>query len=208
MLEEMLGKWRRGTRGPLPQLTSLQLLNALQLIDQEGPVGRRSLAQALRINDGIARGLLERLAEQGMVMVSETGVKLSQEGRTRLRDALRQMAVRKILNLDQTDLVPGRVAVGIHLARRYQAGMTGIAQRDEAVKAGADGSITLAVKNGRLVIPPDNRDAADLSPKENTRLRSVFRLSDNDLIIIGFAKDHRRAMAGALAAVLSLSPQS
>jgi len=208
MLEDMLEKWRRGTRGPLPQLTPLQLLNALLLIDQEGPVGRRALAQALQINDGIARGLLERLAEQGIVAVTETGVRLSEEGKTRLREVLRQMSVKKILTLENSDLVPGMTAVGIHLTRRYEVGMTGIPQRDEAVKAGADGSITIAVKEGRLVVPPDDRDAADLSPKENSRLRRLFKLSDNDLIIIGFAKDERRAMAGALAAVLSLSPKT
>src|SRR5438309_248809 len=82
MLEDMLDRWRRGARGPLPQLTPVQLLNALVLIDQEGPVGRRALAQALQINDGVTRGLLERLAEQGLVEVSEgTGVRLSRQGR-------------------------------------------------------------------------------------------------------------------------------
>ena len=208
MLGKMLEKWRRGTRGPLPHLTPLQLLNALLLIDQEGPVGRRSLALALQINDGIARGLLERLAEQGIVRVTETGAKLSQEGKSRLREVLRTMSIKKILNLDKTELVPGTLAVGIHLAHSYEAGMTGIPQRDEAVKAGADGSITIAVKDGRLVVPPDNRDTADVSPKEHSRLRTLFKPTDNDLIIIGFAKDQRRAMAGALAAVLSLSPKT
>src|SRR5438093_25213 len=50
MLEEMLDKWRRGARGPLPQLTTVQLLNALVVIDEQGPVARRALARALRIH--------------------------------------------------------------------------------------------------------------------------------------------------------------
>ncbi len=171
-------------------------------------MGRRSLAQALRINDGTARGLLERLAEQQIALVTETGVKLSREGKTRLRGVLRQMSVKKILNLDSSELVPGRVAVGIHLAHSYEEGMTGIPQRDEAVKAGADGSITITVKNGRLVVPPDNRDTADISAREDSRLRSLFKPVDNDLIIIGFSKDQALATAGALAAVLALSPKT
>ncbi len=206
MLEEMLDKWRRGTRGPLPQLTPLQLLNALLVIDQEGPLGRRALAQALSINDGIARGLLERLAQQGIVSVTENGVKLSQQGRGRLHTLLQQIAVRKILTLGDTSLAGGKPSVAIQLAKRYQPGMTGIPQRDEAVKAGADGSIVMAVLSGKLLLPPDNKDAAELYPADNSRLWKTFNLGEKDLIVIGFGRDQRRALAGAIAAALSLSP--
>ncbi len=203
MLEEMVEKWRRGARGPLPQLTPLQLLNALLLIKQEGPVGRRALAQALLINDGIARGLLERLAEQKIVSVTDAGAKLSSQGRTRLRTLLQEMSVQKILPISQTGLVPGKAAVAVHLANKYRLGITGIRQRDEAVKAGADGSIIIAVKQGKLVIPPDNRDTRDFAPADSTRLRKLFNPAENDLIVIGFSPDPRRALSGALAAALS-----
>jgi hypothetical protein len=205
LLEEMLDKWRRGAKGPLPQLTPVHLLNALVLIDQEGPVGRRALAQALQINDGVTRGLLERLAEQGLVEVGKgTGVKLSRLGRETLQRYLRQIAVRKIKTLDETELVPGKVSVGVHLAKRYKPGITGLSQRDEAIKVGAEGTLTIAVVNGKLSIPPDNKRVAELSPREDARLREFFNLAENDLVIIGFGKDANRALSGALAAVLSL----
>jgi len=205
MLEEMLEKWRRGARGPLPQLTPVQLLSALVLIDQEGPVGRRALAQALQINDGVTRGLLERLAEQGLVQVNEgTGAKLSRQGRETLQRYLKQIAVRKIKTLDETELVPGKVSVGIHLAKRYKSGITGVLQRDEAIKVGAEGTLTIGVVNGKLSIPPDNKKVAELSPREDTRIRELFHPSENDLVIIGFGKDANQALSGALAAVLSL----
>src|SRR2546427_7589468 len=126
MLEDMLDRWRRGARGPLPQLTPVQLLNALVLIDQEGPVGRRALAQALQINDGVTRGLLERLAEQGLVEVSEgTGVKLSSQGRETLQKYLKQIAGRKIKTLDETEIAPCKISEGVHLTKMYKPGMTG-----------------------------------------------------------------------------------
>jgi Domain of unknown function (DUF4443) len=205
MLEDMLDKWRRGARGPLPQLTPVQLLNALILIDEQGPIGRRALAQALQTNDGVTRGLLERLAEQGLVEVNEgTGVKLSRQGQETLQNYLKHMAVRKIKTLDETELVPGKVSVGVHLTKMYKPGITGVSQRDEAIKVGAEGTLTISVVNGRLVIPPDNKKVAELSPREDARLRELFRLSENDLVIIGFGKDANRALSGALAAVFSL----
>src|SRR5947208_16030577 len=103
MLGEMLGKWRRGARAPPPQLTPVQLLNALGLIDQKGPVGLRALAQALQINDGVTRGLLERLAEQGLVEVSEgTGVKISMQRRETLQRYNKQIAILNNNELDMT----------------------------------------------------------------------------------------------------------
>src|SRR5205807_8806809 len=189
MLEEMLDRWRRGARGPLPQLTPVQLLNALVLINQEGPVGRRALAQALQVNDGVTRGLLERLAEQGLVEVGEgTGVKLSRQGREMLQKYLKQIAVRKIKSLDETELGPGKVSVGVHLAKRYKPGITGLPQRDEAIKVGAEGTLTIAVVNGKLSIPPDNKKVAELSPHADARIRDLFPLSDNDLACLGVGK--------------------
>src|SRR5436853_1525165 len=196
MLEEMLEKWRRGARGPLPQRTPVQLLSALVLIDLEGPVGRRALAQALQINDGVTRGLLERLAEQGLVEVGEgTGAKLSRQGRETLQRYLKQIAVRKIRTLDEMELVPGKVSVGVHLSKRYKPGITGVLQRDEAIKVGAEGTLTIAVVNGKLSIPPDNKKVAELSPREDARIRELFHPSENDLVIIGFGNDANRALS-------------
>ena len=208
MLEEVLDKWRRGQTGPLPHLTPLQLLNALLLIDQDAPVGRRAMAQALEINDGLARGLFERLGEQGIVIVEKTGVRLSPQGKTRLHKLLTEMSILRIQPLDESNLVPGKLATAIHLTGKYRVGMTGIPQRDEAIKSGAHGSIIIGVLGGKLVIPPDNRDAAELSPGEDKRLRDLFDLSENDLIVIGFANSRTRSQSGALAAALSISKRS
>jgi hypothetical protein len=185
-------------------MTPLQLLDALVLIEREGPLGRRALAHALQIKDGVARGLMERLAEGDIVTVAESGVALSKRGKQSLHKFLRQLSVKRILPLRDSDLIPDSSTVNVHLAGAYRSGMTGIAQRDEAIKAGADGSITVAVLGGKLVIPPDNKNLASLAPKENARLRNEFKPSDKDLIIIGFGIDESRALAGAMAAVLSL----
>ena len=162
------------------------------------------MASALQLNDGIVRGLLERLAESKLVTVTETGVQLSKIGKDSLRKLLRQLSIKTIISLEQSDLVPANSAMGVHVSKAYRPGLTGIVQRDEAIKAGAEGSITVAVMGSKLVIPPDNKSIAELAPKDNAVLRSELEPTDKDLIIIGFGKDPGRALAGALAAVLSL----
>ncbi len=162
------------------------------------------MASALQLNDGVIRGLLERLAESKMVTVTETGVQLSKIGKESLRKLLRQLSIKKIVSLEQSDLVLANSAMGIHVSKAYRPGMTGIVQRDEAIKAGAEGSITVAVLGKKLAIPPDNKIIAELAPKDNARLRNDLEPKDKDIIIIGFGKDPGRALAGALAAVLSL----
>lgn len=205
MLDDILSGWRRGSRGPLPRLTSLQVLAALILIRGEGPVGRRMLSQALRINDGVARGLLERLSEKEMIRIAENGASLSETGGKRLDSELGVLGVRSIHDLGETELVPGKRAVGVHLTDRYEMGLNGIRERDEAVRAGADGTITIAMLDGRLVVPPDNKDVSDMTRDEDSRLRKLFGPSEKDVLIIGFAADSRLALVGALAAVLSLA---
>ncbi len=205
LFDDILSGWRRGSRGPLPQLTSLQVLAALILIRSEGPVGRRLLSQSLGINDGVARGLLERLSEKKLIMIAGNGASLSETGRKRLDNELGLLGVRSIQELGEMGLVPGKSSAGVHLSGRYREGLNGIRERDEAVRVGADGSITMAMLNGRLVVPPDNKDVRDMSPEEDARLRGLFGPSEKDLLIIGFAGDSRLAMVGALAAVLSLA---
>jgi len=205
LLDDILSGWRRGSRGPLPQLTSLQVLAALILIRGEGPVGRRLLSQALGINDGVARGLLERLSEKDLIRIAENGASLSEAGRKRLDSELGLLGVGSIHELGETELVPGKRAVGVHLSGRYVMGLNGIRERDEAVRVGADGAITMALLNGRLVVPPDNKDVRDMSRDEDSRLRGLFGPAEKDLLIVGFASDSRLALVGALAAVLSLA---
>jgi len=117
---------------------------------------------------------------------------------------IKKLAGRTTKTLDESELVPGKVPVAVHLAQMYKPGITGVLQRDEAIKVGAEGTLTIAVVNGKLSIPPDNKRVAELSPREDSRIRGLFHPSENDLVIIGFGKDANRALSGALAAVLSL----
>jgi hypothetical protein len=81
---------------------------------------------------------------------------------------------------------------------------SGIEQRDAAVRAGADGAITLVVKQGKLVMP----SAAELVKRrqENVarKIQEEFRPQENDVIIIAGANSQQNAEQGARAAAWTL----
>lgn len=204
-LNSFLENWRRGTRGPLPQLSHIQLLLVLLLIDQRAPIGRRIISEELEIKDGIARGLLERLAEQNIVKVAPSGVQLSNIGEEKLKRILRDLSMKKIVQLENLQLAPGYVAVAAQISDAYAPKLTGVTQRDESIKAGAKGAITIVVKQGKLRIPPDNKKVESLAPRDNQSLLERFTLlNQDDVIILGFAETFGRALAGTVAAIFSL----
>src|SRR5437867_13259292 len=113
-----------------------------------------------------------------MALVTVKGVQLSKLGKESPRKLLRQLSIKKIISIDQSDLVSANSVMGLHATKLYRPGMTGIVQRDDAIKAGVEGSITVAVLGKKLVIPLDNKRIAELAPKDNVRNRSNVVLTD------------------------------
>ncbi|HVO77532.1 MAG TPA: DUF4443 domain-containing protein, partial [Methanomassiliicoccales archaeon] len=69
--------------------------------------------------------------------------------------------------------------------------------------AGAAGATTVIVVGGRLVVPPDyNLDLEQ--PDQASELRSAFRLSEGDVVVIGTGDTFDRAEDGALAAAFEM----
>jgi hypothetical protein len=81
---------------------------------------------------------------------------------------------------------------------------SGIEQRDAAVRAGADGAVTLVVKHGELIMPP----AADskMRPKADNakKIQETFQPQESDAIIIAGANSEQNAEEGARAAAWTL----
>src|SRR5438046_10199449 len=102
-----------------------------------------------------------------MALVTVEGVQHSKMGKESLRRLLRQLSIKKIISIDQSDLVCANSVMGVHARKLYRPGMTGIVQRDEAIKAGAEGSIRVAVHGRQLVITPDKKRIAVLAPQAN-----------------------------------------
>jgi hypothetical protein len=80
---------------------------------------------------------------------------------------------------------------------------SGMEQRDQAIKAGADGATTVVVNGDRLTVPVDF-DLDKGRPETAWALRRLFDLSDGDVIIIGTSVSLQRAEEGAMAAAFEL----
>jgi hypothetical protein len=167
-------------------------------------VGRRAISEELATNDGVVRGLFERLAEQNLVEVGPAGVALSKKGKILLRKILKDLLVVQLGYFENLQLIPGQTAVVAHLSQSSATELNGIMQRDEAIKAGAHGAITLTVREGRLRIPPDGKTVESVAVRDNRKFLEVFKLEENDVIMIGFGDSTGQALAGTIAGIFSL----
>jgi predicted transcriptional regulator len=173
---------------------------AYQVIDAQGPVGRKALADILQIGEGSTRTILDKMIREGSVENTRRGAMLTDRGRKRLETS---GIVTDTIELEGITLGKYNCAVMVRgIADRIKLGCE---QRDEAVRAGAIGATTLVVRDNKIVFPGDSSfpDQESVAP-----LRKVFDLQDGDVIIIGSAFAYDTAEKGAVSAALALGNQS
>ncbi|MFP3985076.1 MAG: DUF4443 domain-containing protein [Candidatus Bathyarchaeia archaeon] len=187
--------------GPSPSFSAVHVLKALELI-AEKPVGRNRLSKDLALGQGATRTLIERLKEKDLISVDRAGCILSKRGE-RVWRALRKVFPRKIV-LRQSGLTVGRFNVAILVKNCGGRVRFGLEQRDAALMSGAEGATTLVFRDGKLAVPPEQRDVAEDFPRIYEELVNVLKPRENDVIIIGSADSPDKAEYGALAAMLTL----
>jgi len=188
------------TGGPTPKFSMYHIWKAYQVIDAQGPVGRKALADILQIGEGSTRTILDKMIREGSVENTRRGAMLTDRGRKRLETS---GIVTDTIELEGITLGKYNCAVMVRgIADRIKLGCE---QRDEAVRAGAIGATTLVVRDNKIVFPGDSSfpDQESVAP-----LRKVFDLQDGDVIIIGSAFAYDTAEKGAVSAALALGNQS
>jgi hypothetical protein len=188
------------TGGPTPKFSLYHIWKAYQVIETQGPVGRKALAEALQIGEGSTRTILDKMIREGSVENTRRGAVLTERGRKRLETSGVET---QPIELDGVTLGKQNCAVLIKgMADRIKLGCE---QRDEAVRAGATGATTLVVRDGKVVFPGDDNfpDQERVTP-----LKKSFELEDGDVIIIGSAFSYEVAEKGAVSAALAIGNQS
>ncbi len=179
----------------MPRFAEVHIRRALELIAEHKTIGRKQLAKRLGVGEGSMRTILNQLKKQSLITSSRGGHALTAKGRRSLGKPL------EFVQIDAGDLTVGEVDV-VTIVRGAAAKVKkGIEQRDEAIKAGADGATVLIFKAGKLQFP-DGFARVEKGLAES--LIKTFTPREGDVIIIGTARDLAKAEGGAKAAAQSL----
>ena len=186
--------------GPTPKFSFYHIWKAYQVIETQGPVGRKALADALQIGEGSTRTILDKMIREGSVENTRRGAVLTERGRKRLETS---GIVTQPIELEGITIGKHNCAVLVKgMAERIKLGCE---QRDEAVRTGALGATTLLVRGGKLVFPGDDNfpDQESVAP-----LKRLFDLEDGDVIVIGSGFSYEAAEKGAVTAALGIGNPS
>jgi predicted transcriptional regulator len=186
--------------GPSPSFSVFHLLRALELVGEES-IGRSKLADQLDVGEGVARTLIGRLKDAGLILISKTGCSLTDKG---VRLWKQYGATMRKVEIQKNELAPGEHNFAVLVRNRGHKVKSGMEQRDAAVMAGAIGATTVLFKKNRLIFPSTYSAVVKDFPKASTQILGLLKLKDNDAVVIASSDSPRKAEYGALAAAWTL----
>lgn len=184
--------------GPLFRFSDYHVYKTLSLLSDGRRKGRKLMADRIGVGEGSMRTIIDYLREEGLIDVKQTGIKISKKG----QDYIARLPL-QVYKLDVSDIALGQESVAVQVKGVASKIKSGMEQRDQAIKAGAEGATTIIVKGDRLTVPVDY-DLDTNGPEIAGAIRRLFDLSDGDVVIIGTSVDLQRAEEGALAAAFEL----
>ena len=186
--------------GPRPLFTQLDLARAIEIVGTER-IGRNKLSERLGMGEGTTRTLINRLLDAQLIAISRSGCALTRSGHSILNELNLMLGTRT--KVFRSSVTVGTYNFGILVKGAANRIKSGIEQRDAAVRAGADGAVTLVVKHGELVMPPAE---SKMTTQESVakKIQEAFRPRENDAIIIAGADSQQNAEEGARAAAWTL----
>jgi hypothetical protein len=183
--------------GADPSFSEVHILRTLFTL-HSGTMGRKRLVKVLGVGEGSVRTIIKRLTSDGLITSSKSGHSLTSAGQANVESTLARVS--KPQELDLGDFVAGTQSVVVVRQAADRVG-DGVALRDIALKAGADGAVVL-VNSGQLCFP-----GSGLSLKEYPTAMHAFEAigsNPGDAIVVGFAASVSKAQDGALAVALKI----
>ncbi len=182
--------------GPVPKFNDYHIWKAFQCLDESSPVGRKRLSQLLGIGEGSTRTILSMMQDQSMITIGKSGILLTEAG----------AEFKKSVHMDVADVSIGDLTIGdrdyaVRVPKMARNVKYGCEERDAAIKSGATGATTLIYTNGKLIFPGSDYPV-DLEIE--SKIRSVFSLKNDDVVIIGTGPTEESAEIGAVIAGLTI----
>ena len=179
---------------------------AFILIGREQPLGRYELCKRMSIGEGTVRTLLKRLTESNLITaVGRQGQKLTEEGQELYYRITEDIPIG--LSLPLHNLVVFEHSFANRVSGKGEDVTDGIRQRDEAIIRGGSGkagATTLVMREGVLVIPPDDFKILLEYEDEALLIAESLRAENGDAVVIGTAVSESLAREVSMAAVMTL----
>ena len=187
--------------GPTPSFTELHLAKAIEIMGRER-VGRIGLSGRLGLGEGATRTLIDRLLEARLVKISKRGCELTGTGLSIMKHLNSKLGAKA--RVSRSPITVGPYDFGILVRKAANKVSNAIEQRDAAVRAGANGAVTLVFRNGQLLMPSADGSKIRQSTDVVKQVVKNLRPGENDVIVIAGGDTERLAEDGAWAAAWTL----
>ncbi|MFH1054236.1 MAG: winged helix-turn-helix domain-containing protein [Candidatus Woesearchaeota archaeon] len=178
--------------GNLSNYTKYDIVRCFLLINKNG-ISRHYIAHNLDIGEGTVRTILNKLKKKGLIKSNQMGHALSQKGEKVSENMHDLLRIKHDINVDffkERNLTNTAILLMTEEQIKFD-----IFQRDAAIKNGADSCLILVYKNRKLHLHLFS-GSFDLSS-----IKNEFKMHDNNLIVITFAKEKRWADVSGLAVI-------
>jgi hypothetical protein len=183
--------------GPHPSFSLVHALYAILILGEQS-VGRQRLAGRLSIGEGAVRTLLRKLTRRGFVVTDRAGCHLTPKGAFLCEEAEKAF----YLFEPRSSGLPGKASFGVGVRGGGRIAR-GIPERDQAIKAGADGALVLTCK-GRELYMPGLSNVSREHPELSKSILETVAPSDGDAVIVSWGDDVSGVVYGSLNAAWSL----
>lgn len=188
--------------GRRPSFLEAHVIMAIEILIDEGTIGRQRLTEKLNLGGGVTRTLIKHLREDDLIEVSRAGIALSVFGQ-KIASELRT-SLTKELEVPPSPLTVGSSNLAILIKNKADLVGNGVKLRDAAMKAGALGATTLIFRDRELILPGMTKEHIEQNRSINKFLVENLQPDENDVIIIGSARDRQNARIGAKMAAFTL----
>ena len=182
--------------GPVPKFNDYHIWKAFECLSEDSPVGRKKLSQMLGIGEGSTRTILAMMQDQSMIIIGKSGIFLTDKG-----SEFKKSVHMDIADVSISDLTIGDRDCAVRVPKMARNVKYGCEERDAAIKSGATGATTLIYTNGKLIFPGSDYP---VEPDIEAKIRSVFSLKNDDVVIIGTGPTKESAEIGAVIAGLTI----
>jgi len=163
------------------------VLKALQLLNRDLYVSRKSFCKSLNMGEGAVKTLLLHLKKEGLVDSVRAGSFLTKNGIKFVNELLRMIPSECFLGSSNVTQSKNNYAI---LLRNLRSQIrSGLEQRDAAILYGATSTITMIFQKSKFVFPGEEKDC--LLSDKNMRKNLLEKLNpkEGDVIIVASAND-------------------